>query len=139
MSTTSCFYCQKDQRLHDLMIPLKEFQWSNLYLFKDQKHPGRVVLALKEHKTEIWQLSDEQRDGYFKEVSLVSQAISTFFAANKINYAIYGDLVSHFHIHIVPKKKDELQWGDPFTDTLPKVLLSEAEYKILADRILNAL
>lgn len=130
-----CFYCTKDERLQELMLPLAELTWSDVYLFRDQKHPGRVVVALKEHKDEIWQLSDEQRDGFFAEVSRVAQAVSRAVGADKINCAIYGDLVSHFHVHVVPKKRGELQWGGPFTDTLPKVLLTDEEYRMMAERI----
>ena len=37
----SCFYCEKDERLLALMTPLTELQWSDVYLFNDQKHKGR--------------------------------------------------------------------------------------------------
>ena len=135
----SCFYCEKDQRLFDLMIPLTELRWSNVYLFRDQKHRGRVVVALKEHHDEMWQLSQEQRAGFFDEVASVAKAVSEAMGADKINYAIYGDLVSHFHVHLVPKKRDELQWGGPFTDTLPKVFLRDEEYEEVSAAILAKL
>ena len=57
----------------------------------------------------------------------------------KINYAIYGDLVSHFHVHVVPKQRDGLQWGGPFTDTLPKVTLGEGEFREMGRAILKAM
>ena len=121
------------------MLPLKELEWSDVYLFRDQKHRGRVVVALKEHKDEIWQLSDAQRDGFFKEVAKVAEAVSKVAHADKINYAIYGDLVSHFHVHVVPKRKGELEWGGPFTDKSEKVFLTEAEYEALSADLLAEL
>ena len=132
----SCFYCEKDQRLFDLMAPLAELTWADVYLFRDQKHRGRVVVALKGHCDEIWQLTDQQRCGFFADVSLAAQAVSQTVSADKINYAIYGDLVSHFHVHVVPKTRDGLQWGGPFTDTLPKVALPEEEFRALGQAIL---
>lgn len=134
-----CFYCSKDQRLQNLMIPMAEMTWSNVYLFRDQKHLGRCVVALKEHKDEIFQLSDEQRNGFFSEVSAVAEAIAQYTQAKKINYAIYGDIVSHFHVHLVPKQMDGLQWGGPFTDTLPKELLSDEAYTALARHLMSKL
>ena len=131
----SCFYCEKDSRLLDLMIPLTELKWSDVYLFRDQKHRGRVVVALKDHKTEIWQLSEEQRAGFFEEVSRVAKAVSEVGQADKVNYAIYGDLVSHFHVHVVPKRKGGLEWGGPFTDLSEKVFLTGAEYEELAQQL----
>lgn len=134
-----CFYCKKDQRLLDLMIPMAEMTWSDVYLFRDQKHYGRCVVALKGHKDEMFQLSSEQRNSFFAEVSAVAEAIAMYTGAAKINYAIYGDLVSHFHVHLVPKQADGLQWGGPFTDTLPKVFLSENEYDALSRDLLVCL
>lgn len=62
--------------------------------------------------------------------------ISEYTKADKINYAIYGDLVSHFHVHLVPKHRDGLQWGGPFTDDLPKVLLADQEYEEISQGLL---
>ncbi len=121
------------------MLPLAALSWSDVYLFRDQKHRGRCIVALKEHRDEIWQLSEEQRNGFFAEVSAVAEAVSRFAQADKINYAIYGDLVSHFHVHVVPKRKDELQWGGPFTDTVEKKLLTEEEYAAIGKAILAVL
>ncbi len=121
------------------MLPLAALSWSDVYLFRDQKHRGRCIVALKEHRDEIWQLSEEQRNGFFAEVSAVAEAVSRFAQADKINYAIYGDLVSHFHVHVVPKRKDKLQWGGPFTDTVEKKLLTEEEYAAIGKAILAVL
>ena len=110
----SCFYCEKDERLLALMTPLTELQWSDVYLFNDQKHKGRCVVALKDHHDEMFELDDEQRSGFFAEVSLVAHAIANYTKADKINYAIYGD-------------------------TLPKVTLSAEEFKAVGDGLLGEL
>ena len=134
-----CFYCEKDARQAALMTPLAELRWSEVFLFHDQKHRGRCVVALKEHHDELWQLSDEQRAGFFEEVSAAAEAISRFARADKINYAIYGDLVSHFHVHLVPKHKGGLQWGGPFTDDIEKVFLLREEFLAVGEGVLTEL
>ncbi len=134
-----CFYCKKDARQAALMVPLAEMQWSDVYLFRDQKHRGRCIVALKEHRDEMWQLSEEQRNGFFAEVSAVAEAVSAYAAADKINYAIYGDKVSHFHVHVVPKREGELQWGGPFTDDIEKLIPSEEELGEIGRGVLNRL
>ena len=136
----SCFYCEKDQRLLDLMAPLAELEWLDLYLFRDQKHRGRCVAALKgPHRDEIWQLEEETRNGFFRDVAAAAEAIARYAQADKINYAIYGDKVSHFHVHLVPKKEGGLQWGGPFTDGLPKVTLSPEEFQATGQALLSCL
>ena len=121
------------------MIPLARMTWSDIFLFRDQKHRGRCVVALKEHCDEIWQLCEEQRNGFFAELTAVAKAVLKYSNADKINYAIYGDKVSHFHVHVVPKQEGGLQWGVPFTDDIEKQLFSEEEYFEIGRGIISVL
>ena len=129
-----CFYCEENEKLKSIMIKIKELRWSNVYLNRNQALPGRCIIACKEHKTEYFQLAPEANAGFFAEASLLAQAIQNIFNPGKINYATYGDLVPHLHIHIVPKYKDKAHWGGPFQDE-PKETLSEDEYSEMAGKI----
>ena len=124
----TCFYCENGEKLRSLMIEICELPYSKVYLNRDQKHRGRCIVTLKDHKTEYFQLTPEENAGYFAEVSKVARAIFDLYHPDKINYATYGDGVPHVHVHIVPKYQDGLNWGAPFDDTLPKQLLSDGEY-----------
>lgn len=126
-----CFYCENGEKLKSLMIEICELEYATIYLNRDQKHPGRVIVTLKGHKTEYHQLTDEENRGYFKELALAAKAIDEIYHPDKINYATFGDGVPHVHVHVVPKKKGELQWGEPFQDNIEKVLLSDAEYEVV--------
>lgn len=121
------------------MIEICKFEKSTLYLNRDQKHLGRVVLKYHEHKTDPSQLTDEENAIFFSEMREVSKAIMELFHPDKINYGIYGDGVPHLHVHIVPKYKDGLQWGGPFDDTVEKKLLSDEEYNELIEKFKKAL
>ena len=125
---TACFYCENGEKLRSLMIEICELKYSKVYLNRDQKHPGRCIVALKGHKTEYFQMTPEENAGYFAEVSKVAKAIYDLYKPDKINYATFGDGVPHVHVHVVPKYKGGVSWGKPFSDSLPKVLLTDAEY-----------
>lgn len=139
MKSNNCFYCTKEGEIDNLMIKICTIDCADIYFFKDQKHLGRCVVALDEHYTEMYQIPEEKLNNFMKIVSKVSSIISKLFKADKINYAVYGDLVPHFHVHLVPKKKDELQWGKPFTDDIEKKFLSEDEYSKYIKLIYNEL
>lgn len=124
-----CFYCTKDQRLSGLMDKLCSLEWSDVYFLKDQRYRGRCVVAAKRHVDELYEMNDEEISGFFKDVALVAACMNRLYHTDKINYAVYGDLVSHFHIHLVPKHKSGPQWGEPFTDKLEKLFLSGEEQK----------
>ncbi len=110
------------------MIEICKLEYATIYLNRDQKHQGRLVVTFNEHKTEYHQLTDEENRGYFKELAIAAKAIDELYHPDKINYATFGDGVPHVHVHVVPKHKDGLQWGAPFQDDIAKVLLTEEEY-----------
>ena len=132
-----CMYCAKDQRLTDLMIEICELDASILYLFKEQTYKGRCVLAYKkEHKNEIFELSEDELILFTKDIAKVAKAVSKAFNPGKINYGAYGDKMPHVHFHIVPKHETAPKWGSTF-DMQPdeKVYLSEAEYAEVMGKI----
>ena len=131
-----CFYCVKDERLTDLMIEICTLEASTLYLFKEQTYRGRCVVAYNGHKNELFDLNDEERSLYMKDVTKVASAISRAFSADKINYGAYSDKMTHLHFHIVPKYENGPSFGGTF-EMMPnnKVLLKDEEYNQLINKI----
>ncbi len=132
---STCFYCDNGEKLKSLMIEFLETKYTRVFLNRDQKHIGRCVVEFKEHKTEYFELTEEERVDFFDTVSRVSKAIYNAFGADKINYATFGDLVPHVHMHVVPKYRDGLQWGSPFDDSVEKKILLDDEYKEIIEKI----
>ena len=131
-----CFYCVKDHRLTDIMIKICDLEASTLYLFKEQTYRGRCLVAYKEHKSELFDLSDDERNAFMKDVARVAKAMSEAFGAYKINYCAYANKMTHLHYHIVPKYEGGPGFGGTFEMMPePKVLLSEAEYEELIRRV----
>ncbi|MBU3112196.1 HIT family protein [Clostridium lacusfryxellense] len=131
-----CFYCVKDPRLTNLMIEICQLEASTLYLFKEQTYKGRCVVAYNGHKNELFDLNDEERDLYMKDVAKVARTLSKAFSADKINYGAYADTMTHLHYHIVPKYKNGPSFGGTF-EMMPKdkVLLKDDEYNELINII----
>lgn len=130
LTEKGCFYCEPDHegRL-GLMIEFGKLKAGRVFLFKDQTHLGRCIVALDEHRTELFEMSEQQRHDFMDDVSAVAGAIKKLWGCDKINYAAYGDGVRHMHFHIVPKYKDGAGWGGAFDMNNPnKKFLSDAEY-----------
>ena len=132
----NCFYCVKDNRLTDLMIEICKLESSTLYLFKEQTYKGRCVVAYNGHKSELFDLNDEERSLYMSDVSRVASALSSAFSSDKINYGAYADTMTHLHFHIVPKYKNGPNFGGTFEmSPKNKVLLKNEEYDQLISKI----
>lgn len=124
-----CLYCRKDQRLQDLMIEIGPLSVSTLYLFKEQTHRGRCVVAYRGHVNELFELPDAELVAFTRDVARAAKAMKEAFAPNKVNYGAYSDKLPHLHMHLVPKYEGGAAWGTPF-EMMPanKKLLGETEY-----------
>ena len=111
------------------MIEITPLAASTLYLFKEQTHRGRCVVAYRAHVNELFELPDAELALFMADVARAAKAIKAAFAPNKINYGAYSDKLPHLHMHLVPKYEGGAAWGAPF-EMMPanKVLLSDADY-----------
>jgi diadenosine tetraphosphate (Ap4A) HIT family hydrolase len=135
----NCLYCSRNQVQHDLMIEICDLNVSTLFLFKEQTYRGRCVVAYKDHVNELFELSDEDRNAFMKDVTHVTKAMSKAFNAVKINMGAYSDKLKHLHFHLAPKYVDGPDYGGTFAMNPQKVYLSDAEYADLINKIKAAL
>ena len=120
-------------------IKICDLKVSQLVLFKEQSHPGRVIVAYKDHISELVDLSAEERALFFEDVAAAANAIHKAFHPDKINYGAYGDTGCHLHFHLVPKYKDGFEWGSTFAMNPGEKFLTEAEYEAMIEKIKAAL
>lgn len=135
MDEKNCAYCMEGELLDKFGIKICELEGSKVYLFKEQSHLGRCIVAHKKHVSEMVELTPEERNIYFEDVNKVATALHKAFSPNKINYGAYGDTGHHLHFHLVPKYKDEFEWGNVFEMNPGKKYLSEEEYAEIIKKI----
>ena len=139
MKDEHCGYCMKNELLDPFGIFVCELPASVLVLFKEQSHPGRCIVAAKEHKSEITDMSEAETAAFYADVRHVAQAVHKAFQPDKVNYGAYGDTAGHCHVHLVPKYKDGFEWGGTFQMNPQKTYLTNAEYKEMIVRLKAAL
>lgn len=139
MKDQNCAYCMRGELLDAFGIFICELNVSSLILFKEQSHPGRCVVAYKDHVSELVDLTEEERNAFFADVARAARAIHTVFHPDKVNYGAYGDTGCHLHFHLVPKYRDGFEWGGVFQMNPGQTRLSPEEYADMAARIRAAL
>lgn len=138
MKKEGCPYCNYGEPLSKFGFLAFETETSEVIVFKDQTHPGRMVVAYKkDHVAEIQDLSDEERNAFMKDVSDVAKAIQKAFHPDRINYGAYGDTLGHLHFHLCPKYKDGFEWGGTFQMNTGN-LAEDFTVKEVAKKILDA-
>ncbi len=61
MTDQNCAYCMEGDLVAAFGIKICELPSSKVYLFKEQSHKGRVIVAHKKHVSEITELTAEER------------------------------------------------------------------------------
>jgi diadenosine tetraphosphate (Ap4A) HIT family hydrolase len=102
VTAPACVMCEKYGRgggpLH-----IADLELSRVFLHEDQFFPGYVLLVLRRHVTELYDLPSAERATLMEEVSRVAQALARIFRPVKMNYELLGNLVPHIHWHLVPR------------------------------------
>jgi diadenosine tetraphosphate (Ap4A) HIT family hydrolase len=124
-----CPFCldgQLEENPHSFKVT--ELQTSFVRLPKNQYWKGWIIVVLKRHANELFELSNEELAEFWKEVSLVAKAVDEVFAPVKINYAIYGNQCPHLHCHILPQQFENDPYA-PIKQNEREVFLPEGEYE----------
>ena len=61
MVDNNCAYCVEGELVEKFGIKICELDASKVYLFKEQSHKGRVIVASKYHVGEMIELTEEQK------------------------------------------------------------------------------
>ncbi len=108
----NCAYCAKGELVAKFGYEVCELPASTVYLFKEQSHPG-----------------------FIEDVVTTANAIHKVFHPDKVNYGMYGDTGHHLHMHLVPKYKDEFEWGGTFAMDPNIKKLDEAQCEEVAAKL----
>ena len=133
MTDQNCAYCMDNELVNAFGIKICELPSSKVYLFKEQSHPGRVIVAHKKHVSEMIELTSEERAAYIEDVAKVANAIHELYHPQKVNYGAYGDTGHHLHFHLVPRYTDAYEWGGVFAMNPGETFLSDEEYAKAVD------
>lgn len=117
MKDENCAYCMKEEKpeLYKAFgYYVMDLRVSSLYVFREQSHKGRCIVAYKDHVSELVDITPEERALFLEDVADVSKAIHSAFNPDKVNYGFYGDTGKHLHCHLCPKYKDGFEWGGVF-------------------------
>ena len=86
MKDCNCGYCVGGEPLAKFGIKICDLKVSQLILFKEQSHPGRVIVAYKDHVSELVDISAEDRAAFFEDVATAAATcISTWCPSTREN------------------------------------------------------
>ena len=87
---------------------VKELETGYVVIADYQHFKGYTIFLSKEHKTELWHLDKNKKVKFLEEMSIVAEAVSRAFSAEKMNYELLGNGDTHLHWHLFPRKSGDL-------------------------------
>lgn len=120
-------------------IEVGQFELSQLLLINDRQYPWFVLVPRREDVTEIFQLDEADRIQLLKESCLLAEALRDAFAADKINVAALGNMVSQLHVHHIVRYRDDAAWPAPVWGKMPALPYGDDEVAECVARLQSVL
>ncbi len=114
---------------------LGHFKLCDVLLMNDARYPWVILVPRRENITEVFQLSDADQHLLSTESANVAKQLSSLVAADKMNIAALGNIVSQLHIHHVARYQTDEAWPAPIWGTGSAVIYSEGESLAVAEQM----
>lgn len=106
-----CIVCDRIQMIKNQANPyfVKELDTGYVVLGDNQHFRGYTLFLLKEHIVELFELEETLKVKYLKEMTIVAEAVSKAFDADKMNYECLGNGDAHLHWHLFPRINGDIE------------------------------
>lgn len=121
----------------DLWLPLVTLDVSTLGLYNDARFPGRGILALHDHYEDLSEVEPDLLSRFVADVRLAGWAIRAATEADRMNYAVLGNIAPHVHFHLIPRvfESDPVPNRPPWEHPSPVSPLPPEEVERLSEAI----
>ena len=106
-----CLICQRIEWIKAGENPyfVKELETGYVVIGDHQYFEGYTLFLAKEHVTELHHLHPTVKLRFLEEMSLVQEAVSKAFSAQKMNVELLGNGDAHAHWHIFPRREGDMK------------------------------
>lgn len=104
-----------------------DLEVSNVYLSRDQRQKGEVLVSYKEKARDFNRLTALERNIYFGELSKVANALMKLYGTKMADYASHAAADNNFGFFIIPRYSKEDGLGIKYFDPAQEVVLEEDE------------
>lgn len=124
-----------DARLQQDTVALGDFPLCRLLLMNDCTYPWLILVPRREAVSEVFQLAVDEQQQLWRETSQLAETLKDAFAADKMNVAALGNVVSQLHMHVVARRRGDAAWPAPVWGRQPAVPYSEQQLKSMRERL----
>ena len=124
-----------DSRLQQDCLLLGDFPLSRLLLMNDAQYPWFILVPRREEVSELFQLDAEDQRQLWHETTWLAETLKDTFAADKMNVATLGNMVSQLHMHVIVRRRDDIAWPAPVWGRHTAVPYTSAQVEALKGKL----
>ena len=128
-----------DERLLQDTVAVGDFPLCRLLLSNDTHYPWFILVPRRPDISEVFQLSEVDQAQLWHETSLLAKTLEKVFAADKMNVAALGNVVSQLHMHVIVRHIGDAAWPAPVWGKHPAEPYSAEESASVIERLKSVL
>ncbi|MDP4987755.1 MAG: HIT domain-containing protein [Porticoccaceae bacterium] len=124
-----------DARLQQDTVCLGDYPLCRLLLMNDAQYPWFILVPRRENVSELFQLDASEQALLWRETTALAEVLKDCFAADKMNVATLGNVVSQLHMHVVVRRRDDVAWPAPVWGRYPAQPYTREQLSVLKARL----
>ena len=124
-----------DSRLAQDSLVMGDFPLCRLLLMNDRQYPWFILVPKREEVSELFQLDQSDQQLLWQETTQLAETLKDTLAADKMNIATLGNMVSQLHMHVIVRRKDDVAWPAPVWGKYPAQPYSPEEVQAMRDKL----
>lgn len=128
-----------DSRLQQDCLVIGDFPLCRLLLMNDSNYPWFILVPRREEVSELFQLDADDQRQLWQETTLLAETLKDIFAADKMNVATLGNVVSQLHMHVIVRRREDASWPAPVWGRYPAQPYTEQQAGQVVDKLRSVL
>ncbi|MBA6117056.1 MULTISPECIES: HIT family protein [Pseudomonas] len=126
---------EMDSRLQQDCQVLGDFPLCRLLLSKDANYPWFILVPKRAGVSEVFDLSPQDQAQLWKETTSLAEALKDEFAADKMNIATLGNVVSQLHMHVIVRRRVDAAWPAPVWGKVAALEYTQEQVEAIGRRL----
>ncbi|MFP5421409.1 MAG: HIT family protein [Gammaproteobacteria bacterium] len=124
-----------DSRLQQDTVWVGDYPLCSLLLMNDAQYPWFILVPRREDLSELFQLDGADQLQLWQETNGLAEVLKDCFAADKMNVATLGNVVSQLHMHVIVRRREDAAWPAPVWGKHPAQPYTPEQLAVLKDRL----
>ena len=124
-----------DSRLQQDTVWVGDYPLCSLLLMNDAQYPWFILVPRREDVSELFQLDGAAQLQLWQETNGLAEVLKDCFAADKMNVATLGNVVSQLHMHVIVRRREDAAWPAPVWGKHPAQPYTPEQLAVLKARL----